>query len=454
MNNLASKFSTMPRLIALFSLICSFAFFSCQRQTPVVPVSNPEIFANFPNIRIDSSAGPFATGPCEPSIAISPVDSNIVVAGAILDKVYYSSNGGITWKKKTLTSPYGVYGDPMLLADNKGDFYYAHLSDPKGSQGSDPTWLDRIVIQKSTDKGATWSQGTYAGLHHPKDQDKHWLAVDPRDNSLVMTWTEFDKYDSKDPKDKSRILFARSNDGGKTWSSEANLSQLEGDCLDDDNTTEGAVPAIGPKGEIYVAWSYANKIYFDRSLDAGKTWLATDKVIADQPGGWTFDIPGIFRANGLPITATDLSNGPNRGTIYVNWCDQRNGTNDTDVWIAKSTDGGNSWSAPTRVNNDGAGHQQFFTWLAVDPVTGYLYVVFYDRRNHSDDNTDVYLAYSKDGGKTFVNAKISQSPFLPTKTIFFGDYNHLSVYNGRVRPIWTRLQNGNLSVWTALVRLK
>lgn len=269
-----------------------------------------------------------------------------------------------------------------------------------------------------------------------------------------MTWTEFDKYDSKDPKDKSRILFARSNDGGKTWSSEANLSQLEGDCLDDDNTTEGAVPAIGPKGEIYVAWSYANKIYFDRSLDAGKTWLATDKVVADQPGGWTFDIPGIFRANGLPITATDLSNGPNRGTIYVNWCDQRNGTNDTDVWIAKSTDGGNSWSAPTRVNNDGAGHQQFFTWLAVDPVTGYLYVVFYDRRNHSDDNTDVYLAYSKDGGKTFVNAKISQSPFLPTKTIFFGDYNHLSVYNGRVRPIWTRLQNGNLSVWTALVRLK
>jgi hypothetical protein len=454
MNNLAPKFSTMPRLIALFSLICSFAFFSCQRQTPVVPVSNPEIFVNFPNIRIDSSAGPFATGPCEPSIAISPVDSNIVVAGAILDKVYYSSNGGITWKKKTLTSPYGVYGDPMLLADNKGDFYYAHLSDPKGSQGSDPTWLDRIVIQKSTDKGVTWSQGTYAGLHHPKDQDKHWLAVDPRDNSLVMTWTEFDKYDSKDPKDKSRILFARSNDGGKTWSSEANLSQLEGDCLDDDNTTEGAVPAIGPKGEIYVAWSYANKIYFDRSLDAGKTWLATDKVVADQPGGWTFDIPGIFRANGLPITATDLSNGPNRGTIYVNWCDQRNGTNDTDVWIAQSTDGGNSWSAPTRVNNDGAGHQQFFTWLAVDPVTGYLYVVFYDRRNHRDDNTDVYLAYSKDGGKTFVNAKISQSPFLPTKTIFFGDYNHLSVYNGRVRPIWTRLQNGNLSVWTALVRLK
>ena len=445
---MTSKIAITLTSIALLGSI------SCQRQTPSAPVTPTEIVANFPNIRIDSSAAAFGAGPCEPSIAISPTDSNIVVAGAILDRVYYSNNGGITWKKKTLSSPYGVYGDPVLLADTKGDFYYAHLSDPNGKSGGDPNWLDRIVIQKSTDGGANWSQGTYAGLHHPKDQDKHWLAVDPRDNSIVMTWTEFDKYDSRDPKDKSRILFARSADGGKTWSSEASLSQLEGDCLDDDQTTEGAVPAIGPNGEIYVAWAYNNKIYFDRSVDAGKTWLATDKVVADQPGGWTFDIPGIYRANGLPITATDLSNGPNRGTIYVNWCDQRHGTNDTDVFLAKSSDGGNTWSAQIRVNNDGAGNHQFFTWLAVDPVTGYLYMVFYDRRNHEGDATDVYLAYSKDGGKTFVNAKISQSPFTPTKGIFFGDYNHLSVYNGRVRPIWTRLQGGTLSVWTALVRLK
>lgn len=444
----------MFRPTVLLCFLLAVNLFTCQRQTPNAPITPTEVVANFPNIRIDSSAAAFGAGPCEPSIAISPLDSNIVVAGAILDRVYYSNNGGLTWKKKTLTSPYGVYGDPVLLADQKGHFYYAHLSDPNGRSGGDANWLDRIVIQKSTDGGVNWSQGTYAGLRHPKDQDKHWLAVDPRDNSIVMTWTEFDKYGSTDSKDKSRILFARSADAGQTWSSEANLSQLEGDCIDDDNTTEGAVPAIGPNGEIYVAWSYANKIYFDRSLDQGKTWLSTDKVVADQPGGWTFDIPGIYRANGLPITATDLSNGPHRGTIYVNWCDQRNGTDDTDVYLAKSSDGGNTWSAPIRVNNDKPGKHQFFTWLTIDPVTGYLYVLFYDRRNHSGDATDVYLAYSKDGGQTFVNAKISQSPFTPTKNVFFGDYNHLSVYNGRVRPIWTRLQGGTLSVWTALVKLK
>jgi BNR/Asp-box repeat len=446
------KPSTMRPSIIACLLLCLPILGACQRKSQ--KVVGKEISSNFPNVCIDSTGGAFSTGPCEPSIAISPVDSNVIVAGAILNRVYYSHNGGLTWQRKTLRSTYGVYGDPVLIADPKGHFYYAHLSDPNNKMGGDANWLDRIVIQKSTDRGMNWSNGTFAGMHHPKDQDKHWLAIDPRDESISMTWTEFDKYDSRDDKDKSRILFSRSTDGGQSWSEAVNLSQFEGNCLDDDLTTEGAVPAIGPNGEIYVAWAYNNNIYLDRSLDGGKTWLAQDQVVADQPSGWTFDIPGIYRANGLPVTATDLSNGPNRGTIYVNWADQRNGKNDTDIWLAKSSDGGKTWGSPVRVNNDAAGKHQFFSWLTVDPVSGYVYVVFYDRRNHSDESTDVYLAFSKDGGKTFTNTKISQSPFRPSKEVFFGDYNHLSVYNGRIRPIWTRLDGSKLSVWTALIKIR
>ena len=54
-------------------------------------------------------------------------------------------------------------------------------------------------------------------------------------------------------KDHSRILFSKSTDGGENWSEPLKISQFEGDCEDDDNTTEGAVPAIGPNGEIYVS---------------------------------------------------------------------------------------------------------------------------------------------------------------------------------------------------------
>ena len=133
------------------------------------------------------------------------------------------------------------------------------------------------------------------------------------------------------------------------------------------------------------------------------------------------------------------------------WTDQSNGTDDTDVWLAVSDDEGESWSKAIRVNNDKAGKHQFLSWMEVDQSTGYIYIVFYDRRHHDDNTTDVYLAWSDNGGKSFRNVKINASSFTPTAAIFFGDYNDISVYNGRVRPIWTQLDSGRLSVWTALI---
>lgn len=406
----------------------------------------------FTNVLIAKGEKNSAYGPCEPTICINPTNTNNVAAGAILDRYYWSDDGGRTWQSGKLKSSHGVFGDPVLVADSKGNFYYGHLSDPEGKQWSGEKLLDRIVIQKSTDGGKTYSDGAFCGNRHPKDQDKHWLATDPKTNDVFCTWTEFDVYGSHDQeKDHSRILFSKSTDGGENWSEPLKISQFEGDCEDDDNTTEGAVPAIGPNGEIYVAWAWNNRIWFDKSLDGGKTWLDNDIVIADQPGGWTFEIPGITRCNGMPILVCDLSNGPNRGTLYVNWSDQRKGENDTDIWVSKSTDGGKTWSKPKRVNNDPKGKHQFLSWMAVDQTSGDLYIVFYDRRAYNDEQTDVYLGVSRNGGKTFENMKISETPFDPTKFVFFGDYNHISAHGGHVRPIWTRLEKGVLSVWTALI---
>jgi hypothetical protein len=229
------------------------------------------------------------------------------------------------------------------------------------------------------------------------------------------------------------------------------INKVAGDCVDDDNTVEGAVPAVGPNGEIYVAWAGPAGIVFNRSLDEGNTWLDDDIFINAMPGGWALDIPGISRCNGMPVTKCDLSGGPNHGTIYVNWADQRNGADDTDIWFSKSTDGGDTWTSAKRVNDDPPGKQQFFTWMDVDQATGKLWFVFYDRRNYTDDNTDVYMALSEDGGENFINFKISESPFLPWNSIFFGDYTNVSAHNDVIRPIWARLNNGDLSVWTAIV---
>jgi hypothetical protein len=419
------------RVLIIFTTTLLFSSLTLSAQHTNVRISNQ----NLPN---------------EPSICINPKNPKQVVAAANLNNVFYSSDGGATWKQTPVSCPYGIWGDPVLITDTTGAFYYLHLSNPQNG-----SWIDRIVVQKSTDGGKTYSDGTYCGENHPKDQDKHWLCVDPRTDVVYCTWTEFDEYNNTDTaRYKSRILFSKSTDGGRTWSPALKINQFDGDCLDDDNTTEGAVPAVGPNGELYVAWAWNDKIWFDYSLDGGTTWLERDIFVAQQPGGWTYDVFGISRCNGLPVLDCDRSNGPNRGTLYINWSDQRNGDTDTDIWLSRSTDGGKTWSSALRVNNDPPGKDQFLTWLTVDQVTGYLYAVFYDRRAYTDNKTDVYLAVSRNGGRSFENMKISESPFDPIKYVFFGDYNHISAHNGRVRPIWTRLDNKVLSVWTALIDFK
>jgi len=407
------------------------------------------IFAQFPNIRVSQ---PTSTDPNETSIAINPLDTNNLVAGANIRYYYYSTDGGYTWTQGNLTSPLGVWGDPCVVFDLNGHCYFGHLANPQSGK----YWIDRIFFQKSTNKGISWSSGVGIGYNPPsRNQDKEWLAVDwtnsPYRNNIYVAWTEFDSYGSTNPQDSTRILFSRSTDGGLTWSAPVRVSDKGGDCIDEDNTVEGAVPAIGPNGEIYLAWAGPLGLVFDKSTNGGLSW-GVDKVVTSIPGGWDFSVPGIYRCNGLPITACDISNSPYRGNIYINWSDQRNGLNNTDVFIVKSTDGGNTWSQPKKVNQDNTQTHQFFTWMTVDPATGYIYIVYYDRRNYSDNRTDVYVARSTDGGETFTEFKVSQSPFTPNSSIFFGDYTGITALNGIVYPIWTRLENNQRSVWIAIIQ--
>jgi hypothetical protein len=383
----------------------------------------------------------------EPSIYINPKNPAEMMAGANIDNYFFSSDYGATWSGgRLISSSYGVWGDPMIITDTLGDFYFFHLSNP-----SSGNWIDRIVCQKFDKQTGTWNNGSYMGLNGTKAQDKHWAIVDQKTNVIYVTWTQFDQYGSSDPFCESNIMFSKSTDAGASWSPAKIISNQAGNCEDSDYTVEGAVPAVGPDGQLYVAWSGPDGIVFNKSLDGGETWLAEEIFVTTQGGGWDMAIPGIYRSNGLPVTVCDLSNGPNRGTIYVNYTDQINGEDDTDVWIVKSTDDGNTWSAPIRVNDDPAGKQQFLTWMAVDQSNGYLYFVFYDRRNYSNNLTDVFMAVSGDGGNTFTNFPISDSPFSPYSGVFFGDYNNISVTNNIVRPIWTRNESGTLSIYTALI---
>ena len=409
-------------------------------------LSQVNIFSQYPNILVDNT-----NSPEEVTIAINPVNPNILAAGANIDQFYRSTNGGLNWSESQLISNnLGVWGDPVVLFDSSGFLYYAHLSNPISGW-----WIDRIVVQRSTNNGISWNDGVgiYQGVQ-PQAQDKEWLAVDhsrsPYRGSIYATWTEFDSYGSSNPNDSSRIRFSKSTDQGLTWSPAKVISDASGNCIDSDNTTEGAVPAVGPNGEIYVAWAGPVGIVLDKSTDGGQTW-GQDIFVSDMPGGWDFDVSGIYRANGLPITMCDISNSPYRGHVYVVWSDQRNGATNTDIFMAKSTSGGTTWSTPVRVNDDNTTRHQFFVWSTIDPSTGHLWFVFYDRRNTTGAATDVFVAKSTDGGTTFENFKISETSFTPTASIFFGDYSNIAAWNGKIYPMWMRLNNNQLSVWVSII---
>lgn len=404
----------------------------------------------YPLVQIEKSpASVYSYAQVEPSIAINPNNTAELIAGSVMNDYYYSIDGGYTWTSKIIESKYEVGGDPVLHIDQKGRYYYVHLSNPKNGFR-----LDRIVCQYTdTINGIDWIDVATEPVGR-KAQDKPWIAECPKTGNLYLTWTQFDAYNSDVPEDSSIIVFSKSTNRGETWSKPKRISKHAGDCLDGNNTVEGAVPAVNTEGVIYVTWTGPHGIRVNKSEDFGETWLIEELKVAPHPGGWSFDVPGIYRTNGLPISKVDCSGGPNDGRIYVNWSDQRNGVDDTDIWLTYSDDDGITWEPAIRVNQDKAGKHQFFTWMDIDQTTGLLYFVYYDRRNYSDKQTDVYFAYSKDGGKSFKEKGLNKKPFTPNPELFFGDYINIAAHNGTVRPIWCEMHEDEIKLYTSLIELK
>jgi len=379
--------------------------------------------------------------PNEPSININRQNAQEVLCGANLNNLYLSHDGGETWEAIKMTSDYGVHGDPVVISDSSGRYYYFHLSNPK-----DGNWIDRIVCQTSEDFGKTWSRGSYTGLDGTKAQDKHWAVYNKAKNEVYISWTQFDAYGSRKKEDRSNIMYSKSDDNGQSWSSAYQINQTSGNCVDSSLTTEGAVPTFSNDGTIYIAWAGPDGIRMNSFKDGA--WLPVTALIDSNTAGWSYEIPGINRCNGMPIAICDRSKGENEGRIYVNWSDQRKGADDTDIFLKYSDTKGDKWSEPIPIGKRGGKRHQFLTWMAVDQTTGALYFVYYDRSRFKDNRTDVVIARSYNGGKSFKYKRIKQEPFTPVAGKFFGDYNNIDAHAGIVQLVWTRMDDADTSIWT------
>ncbi len=408
--------------------------------TLLLMISVCPLTAQYQNIRVGEPINPGE--PQEPSIVMNPNNTNLILVGSNTDNYYYSTNAGLTWQNGILSSSFGAIGDPCVLVDETDNYYYFHLVPD----------LSRVVCQKSTSLGNSWSNGTFTGVNGTKENDKEWATIDRGNGMIYLTWAQFDVHGSPSPLDSSEIRLSRSTDRGLSWSTPAIISDKKGDAAAGNYSDHAPMPAIGLHHEVYVAWMGPEGLMFDKSTDDGLTWLDNDVNVSGSHIRWLlFNIPGVSISPGFPIMNCDLSLGTNRGSIYICWTDQQSGTDDTDVWLVKSTDGGVTWSSRIRVNDDPPGRHQFFAWMTVDQTNGYLYFVFYDRRNHSSTATDVFMALSTDGGTTFSNFMVSESPFTPSQSDYLGHYIGVSAHSNIVRPVWTRIDNHFPSLWTAII---
>ncbi|MDD5362774.1 MAG: T9SS type A sorting domain-containing protein [Ignavibacteria bacterium] len=395
----------------------------------------------------------------EVCIKINPKNSNQLVAGVMGEYTgttsvmgyYYTTNSGVNWSGGPITCDFAQPGsDPMILADTLGNFYYICCAN-WGITGPN---LDKLLCFKSTNGGANWSGGTAFALMAPQMDDMPMACVDMSNsrygNNIYVTWDLYDKYPSANPLDSCYVAFCRSTNSGASFSTPVHISRIAGTAKCDNSSPEGTSPCTGPNGEVYVCWPLNETIMFNRSTNAGVNWLYNDIYVCNQVGGWV-GLNANSSGNWSPVSACDISNSPYRGTIYICFADQRNGPNDRDIWLVKSTNQGNNWSAPKRVNNDGAGNDQRMPWICVDKETGYVWIVFYDSRYNAASMSNVFVARSTDGGNTFQNVRINTTNIY--NGYYLGEYMGIDAVNNKVRPLWARPLGvfGYAEVYTTII---
>lgn len=361
-------------------------------------------------------------------------------------------DGGLTWDGEIQGAGGGNSGDPAALIGTDGRYFVGFINNASGQS-----------VARSDDQGQTWTTSTVAnspgGFGGLLDKNHLWIdnsTTSPYEGNLYDAWTAFGGQNDND------IEISRSTDGGVSWSTAINVSN----SLNAGSHCQGVNITSGPDGEVYAIFviydnwpSDEDAIAMARSLDGGQTYESF-RIIDNIRGIRTTGTNKDMRVNSFPSATVDISNGANRGNIYVVWPNIGypgvNSGNDIDVYIIRSEDGGDTWSAPVRVNQDtpGMGKQHYMCWITSDPATGTLSVIFYDDRNVSSNQCEVYCANSYDAGETWEDFKVSDVSFTPSPipglaSQYFGDYLGISAVNGNVYPVWTDNRTGTALTYTS-----
>lgn len=379
----------------------------------------------------------------ETFIAINPANGNNVVAGSneiqrLPMRAMASSNGGSTFTGVDLPLPpprtnngFDFGSDPSMAFDSNGNVYYGYIivffSAGGAINGTE------MAAARSSDGGLTWD-ATYFAPQTGNGQfnDKPMITVDTgsaHHNRIYIAWDNATGNSSSE-KNGNNVVLAHSDNGGVTFSAPTSVS---GNFIGRSGGI-GADPYITSNGTVHVAWQdYAHSVIVDASsTDGGNTFSAPHTIAT--VGGFQFNVAAQSSRGALVYPAC----GSYRTKLF---CSYTNGSDAaTNVYVAKSTDGGASWTSKVVP----AAGDQFNQWLAIDQSNGSVNVGYYDSGTHGAASTRYTLARSIDGGKSYsaspvANALTNETCCAPSVDLGnqYGDYEGLAAQSGVVRPVWT-----------------
>lgn len=348
-----------------------------------------------------------------PSVARNPTDPDNVVLVHRLDRpafdavLSWSTDGGQSWQATALPLPADrdrPYGPDAAFGPD-GTLYVTYVN--LTGQGNTP---ETLWLVRSEDGGRSVSEPVeVAGELALQSR----VAVDP-DGVVHVTWLQATDVALLAITRPPVVLAARSTDGGATFTEPVAVS-------DPDRERIGAAsPVVDADGDVVVLYQDFRDNRRDFQNLEGPPWDGPSALVLSrsEDGGATFSA-GVELEDGVIGTRRflvflpefpSLAGGP-EGELYAAWTDGRHG--DEDVLLRRSDDGGRSWSAAVRVNDNprGDGTDQYLPRVAVAP-DGRLDVLYYDR-SQDPANTMMHttLASSTDGGTTFRYQQVSTQAF-------------------------------------------
>jgi hypothetical protein len=400
----------------------------------------------FAQVNVDSAGNNILNDAAnEPSIAVNPmVPENIVIGWRQFDNIGnsfrqagygYTNDGGMSWTFPGVIEPGIFRSDPVLGSDADGTIYYNSLS-------VDTDFSCQVF--RSYDGGATWDGGTFA-----HGGDKQWMVIDKTGGlghgNNYSYWTA-------GASECFPGSFTRSTDMGSSFQ----------DCLEIPGEPFWGTLAVGPEGDLYIGGAGGSPGFLVLRSSTAKvdtaavTWDTSVVVDLDGDvvafGGMSSPNPsGLL---GQTWIATDISSNPSTsGNVYLLCSVERfSNTDPLDVMFARSTDGGLTWSAPVRVNDDpGEDAWQWFGTMSVAP-DGRIDVIWLDTRDNPGTLlSSLYYSYSVDAGESWsVNERLT-SEFDPhvgwPQQQKMGDYFHMESDSAGTHLAWAATFNGEQDVY-------